>query len=127
LEEYFFDYKLNSNSMPDFPKVGLELKSTPVKRTAKGELVAKERLVLMQINYMTVVHETFETSRLVKKASKILLVSYVWEKDSDPLDYKVEMAELWGLPPRGHGAVQDRLGDSRRQDSFRPRGGYFRL
>ncbi len=21
-----------------------------------------------------------------------------WEKDSDPLDYKVEMAELWGLP-----------------------------
>jgi DNA mismatch repair protein MutH len=47
LEEYFFDYKLNSNSMPDFPKVGLELKSTPVKRTAKGELVAKERLVLM--------------------------------------------------------------------------------
>ncbi|MCI1646282.1 MAG: hypothetical protein LKI67_01310 [Olsenella sp.] len=98
LEEHFFDYKLNSNSMPDFPKVGLELKSTPVKRTAKGEPVAKERLVLMQINYMTVVHETFETSRLVKKASKILLVSYVWEKDSGPLDYKVEMAELWGLP-----------------------------
>lgn len=84
--------------MPDFPKAGLELKSTPVKRTRKGELVAKERLVLMKINYMTVVHETFETSHLVKKASKILLVSYVWEKDSDPLDYKVEMAELWGLP-----------------------------
>lgn len=98
LEEYFFEYKPNSDSMPDFPKAGLELKSTPVKRTRKGELVAKERLVLMKINYMTVVHETFETSHLVKKASKILLVSYVWEKDSDPLDYKVEMAELWGLP-----------------------------
>lgn len=98
LEEYYFRYSLNSESAPDFPEVGLELKSTPVKQTRSGELVAKERLVLMQINYMTVVHETFESSHLLKKARKILLVSYVWEKDTDPLDYKIEMAELWGLP-----------------------------
>ena len=98
LEEYYFRYSLNSESAPDFPEVGLELKSTPVKQTRSGELVAKERLVLMQINYMTIVHETFESSHLLKKARKILLVSYVWEKDTDPLDYKIEMAELWGLP-----------------------------
>ena len=98
LEEYYFRYSPNSESAPDFPDAGLELKSTPVKHNKSGELVAKERLVLMQINYMTVVHETFETSHLLKKAKKILLISYVWEKDADPLDYKVEMAELWGLP-----------------------------
>lgn len=98
LEEYFFDYKPNSDSSPDFPEAGLELKTTPVKRTSRGDLVAKERLVLTMINYMTVVHETFEASHLLRKARKILLVSYVWKKDTDPLDYKIEMAELWDLP-----------------------------
>ena len=68
LEEYYFRYSPNSESAPDFPDAGLELKSTPVKHNKSGELVAKERLVLMQINYMTVVHETFETSHLLKKA-----------------------------------------------------------
>ncbi|MGI6230439.1 MAG: Sau3AI family type II restriction endonuclease [Tractidigestivibacter sp.] len=98
IEEYYFEYKPNSDSEPDFPKVGLELKTTPMKRGAHKSLVAKERLVITMIDYMTVVNETFETSHLLDKASKVLLISYLWEKNKDPLDYEVILAELWGLP-----------------------------
>ena len=32
VEKYFFKYDLNSDSNPDFAKVGMELKTTPVKK-----------------------------------------------------------------------------------------------
>lgn len=98
VEEYYFLYSPNSDSRPDFPEAGLELKTTPLKRTAGGALVAKERLVLTMIDYDAVVGETFETSHLMQKASSILLISYLWEKDVDPLDYPVVLAEMWRLP-----------------------------
>ena len=98
LEEYFFKYKPNSSSEADFEEAGLELKSTPMKRNARGELVAKERLVLTMIDYMTVVDETFETSHLVDKAEDILLVAYEYDSSKDPLDYEVLFVERWAFP-----------------------------
>ncbi|MGI6230706.1 MAG: Sau3AI family type II restriction endonuclease [Tractidigestivibacter sp.] len=98
VEEYYFEYKPNSDSAPDFPEAGLELKTTPMRRDSRGRLVAKERLVITMIDYMSVVGETFETSHLMDKASSILLISYLWERGRDPLDYKVILAERWGLP-----------------------------
>lgn len=98
VEEYYFEYKPNSDSGPDFGEVGLELKTTPMKRQKNGNLVAKERLVITMIDYMRVVDETFETSHFLDKALSILLISYLWEKDVNPLDYRVILAELWGLP-----------------------------
>lgn len=98
VEEYYFKYKPNSDSAPDFPEAGLELKTTPMKLEKGGRLVAKERLVITMIDYESVVNETFETSHLMDKASSILLISYLWEKNTDPLDYPVILAELWGLP-----------------------------
>ena len=53
VEKYYFMYTPNSDSAPDFPKVGLELKTTPLKRGPHGMLVAKERLVITMIDYMT--------------------------------------------------------------------------
>jgi hypothetical protein len=100
LEEYYFRYSPNSESAPDFPDAGLELKSTPVKHNKSGELVAKERLVLMQINYMTCGTRDVRDQSPPQEGKKILLISYVWEKDADPLDYKVEMAESVGSPLR---------------------------
>ena len=46
VEEYYFFYDINSDSRPDFAEVGLELKTTPLKRDRHGHLRAKERLVL---------------------------------------------------------------------------------
>lgn len=98
VEEYFFGYDPNSSPEPDFAEAGLELKTTPEKRNANGKVVAKERLVLTMIDYDEVVNETFETSHLLEKARSILLVVYLWEKDKNPLDYKVDFADLWKLP-----------------------------
>ena len=98
VEDKYFGYDINSSPEPDFAEVGLELKTTPEKRNANGKVVAKERLVLTMIDYDEVVNETFETSHLLEKAKSILLVVYMWEKDKNPLDYKIDYADLWGLP-----------------------------
>lgn len=98
VEEYYFKYAINSDSAPDFSEAGLELKATPLKRTKKGELVAKERLVLTMIDYMSVPAETFETSHLLDKAGDILFIFYIYEPETNPVDYKVELAERWHIP-----------------------------
>lgn len=100
VEEYYFLFPPNSSPEPDFEGVGLELKTTPLKRNSKGKIIAKERLVITMIDYMGVVHESFETSHLMRKASNMLIISYLWEPDKDPLDYVVEVAEEWGIPER---------------------------
>ena len=73
IEEYYFHYDINSSADPDFAQVETELKTTPLRRKKNGELSAKERLVISMINYMSVVDETWETSSVQKKLSKILL------------------------------------------------------
>lgn len=99
LEEYFFEIDANSKAAPDFEEVGLELKSTPMKRLKNGEFRAKERLVITMINYHEVVHETFETSHFMKKAASILLVIYFWEEDiSNPVDYKITYSGIFPIP-----------------------------
>ena len=98
VEYYYFKYDPNSDSSPDFAQAGIELKTTSLKKNRDGKLVSKERLVICMINYMDVVNETFETSHLLEKASDILLISYLYEKDKDPLDYEIEVAALWSLP-----------------------------
>lgn len=98
LEKYYFHYDINSSSKPDFEEVGAELKSTPLRRKKNGELSAKERLVISMINYMTVVDETWETSSLLKKLHKILLIAYEYDPDSNPVDYLVKLVDLWHVP-----------------------------
>lgn len=98
LEEYYFKIPPNSSPRADFDGAGLELKSTPLRKTKKGELVAKERLVLGMIDYSSVVNESFECSHLIEKAASILLVSYLYEPDKSPLDYVIEAVVQWGFP-----------------------------
>ena len=98
IETCYFMLSLNSNSEADFKEARLELKTTPLKRNKDGRLVAKERLVIGMIDYMQVVHEKFETSHLMEKAEDILLISYLWEPDVNPLDYRVELVEMISLP-----------------------------
>ena len=98
VEEYYFKYKPNSDSRPDFSEVGLELKTTPVKKNSRDEIVAKERLVFTNINYETVVNETFEDSQFLEKARDVLLITYLSEPDKEPLDYVIEAVVRWGIP-----------------------------
>lgn len=52
VEYYHYDYEPNSESRPDFPEAGLELKCTPLKLLADKSMGAKERLVLNIINFI---------------------------------------------------------------------------
>lgn len=98
LERHYFCYEPNSRPEPDFAQVGIELKATPLKRVGKNKLVAKERLVLGMIDYMTVVSEEWEKSSLLSKNSHLLLVFYLHEVGKDPRDFSIEIVRLWDLP-----------------------------
>jgi DNA mismatch repair protein MutH len=77
----FFDLEVDTKPLPDFERAGLELKVTPMKRlkTKENRLVAKERLVLSMIDYQQVIHETWETSRLIQKCRLMLVLTYLHE------------------------------------------------
>ena len=103
IENYYFEISPGSSQEPDFPKAGLELKTTGVLKKAPGKYVAKERRVLKMINFTSIVDETWENSELLKKCKLMLILFYLFEKDVpvfdrrfvlDPLVYKIPDADL---------------------------------
>ena len=52
IEESWFGYPANSESEPDIPEAGVEIKVTPYVKNKKGDIRAKERLVCNIINYI---------------------------------------------------------------------------
>jgi DNA mismatch repair protein MutH len=100
LEKFYFNYEPNSVADADFPEVGVELKSTPLKKIKGDKLVAKERLVLSIINYFEIVSQDFDTSSFIKKNSHLLLIFYLFEKDINALDYLIKMVGDWKIPPQ---------------------------
>ena len=77
IEYCYFEYEPNSAQEPDFPEVGLELKTNPVKRKKDKTLSAKERLVLTMIDYCALVHETWESSTVLSKMGDMLLITFL--------------------------------------------------
>lgn len=82
VQNLYFGLQSDGKSEPDFAEAGLELKTTGVTRHSTQEFVAKERLVLMMIDFETIVDEQWETSALLKKCRLILLLAYLYEKDT---------------------------------------------
>lgn len=99
VEECYFRYHSNSDSDPDFPEAGVELKVTPYKRIKNG-IAAKERLILTMINYFSLIKEpSFEESHLWHKTKLMLLVWYLYEKGIPKLDFRVDYVSLFTPPP----------------------------
>jgi DNA mismatch repair protein MutH len=98
LEKYYFLYEPNSDSEPDFPIAGLELKSSPLKLLQNKEYRSKERLVLNIINYEKVATQEFETSSFWKKNACLLLVFYLHNADDNFLDYVIKIVDEWSFP-----------------------------
>jgi len=98
LEEFYFFYKPNSDSEPDFPIAKLELKSSSLKKLKKLEVRSKERLVLNIINYIEVVNQSFETSSFWKKNANILFIFYLHQTDKDILDFIIKLVDEWNFP-----------------------------
>lgn len=95
LERYYFRYVPNSLAEPDFPKIGLELKSSPLKQLKTGEYRSKERLVLNIINYFNVAEQEFENSDFLKKNAKLLLIFYLYQVGIDILDFPIKIVDEW--------------------------------
>jgi len=98
LEKFYFGYEPNSNPEPDFEDAQLELKSSPLKTLKKGEIRAKERIVLNIIDYEEVYKERFETSKFLKKNAHLLLVFYLHSKELNFLDYLIKLVDEWEYP-----------------------------
>lgn len=98
LEEFYFQYKPNSDAEPDFPIAKLELKSSPLKQLRNNEFRSKERLVLNIINYVNVVNQNFENSDFIKKNASILLIFYLHQAGYDILDYLIKLVDEWSFP-----------------------------
>ncbi|MCM1508749.1 MAG: restriction endonuclease [Ruminococcus flavefaciens] len=98
IEESWFGYSINSESDPDFPEAGVELKVTPYIIGKKGEIRAKERLVCNIINYMEEYDKTFKTSSFWHKCETMLLMSYEHKKDIPKGEFKIDKAVLFSFP-----------------------------
>ena len=97
IEESWYGYTPNSESEPDFPEAGVELKVTPYVRTAHG-IRAKERLVCNIINYMEEYRKTFKTSAFWHKCNTMLLMSYEHLYGIPKGDYTIDAAVLFSFP-----------------------------
>jgi len=99
VEERFFHYKANSDSRPDFPEAGVELKVTPYRINRNRSLSAKERLVVTMIDYMSLINETFYNSHFWIKSHLMLLVYYQYQQGiTDRLKYRIDYAKLFAPP-----------------------------
>lgn len=88
LEELYFGYKANSNQMPDFAKVGMELKSTPYEKKKDGSLRAGERLSITMVPHDRPIETNFYNSDVWHKIKLLLLIYYLRDKSlSSRLDY----------------------------------------
>ncbi len=97
IEESWFGYSPNSESEPDFPEAGVELKVTPYIRGKNG-IRAKERLVCNIINYMEEYDKTFNTSAFWHKCNTMLLMSYEHLADKPKGDFRIDEAILFSFP-----------------------------
>lgn len=96
IEKYFYGYKLNSDSDPDFDKIGVELKVTPFKVNKNETISAKERLVLTILNYMEENLDDFYSTHLWHKCQKMLLLFYNGKIDNQTMaDYVIEKIFLY--------------------------------
>lgn len=94
IEEHHFGLKVNSEARPDFEKLGVELKTSGLRRKSNGILVAKERISLGMIDYFQIVHEQFWTSGFWKKNEHLLIIFYI--HSAKPFIHrKIQLANLW--------------------------------
>ena len=97
IEEGWSGYTPNSDTEPDFPEAGIELKVTPYLRN-KDKIRAKERLVCNIINYMEEYSKTFKTSAFWQKCNTLLIMTYEYLKNKPKEEFKIDSATLFSYP-----------------------------
>ena len=97
VESIHFGVEPNSRSGPDIEGLGVEIKTTPMKKLKRGGIKSKERLVLGIIDYHALVEESFLTSSFFRKNELILLVFYLHESGKPKAQLKTLVTGLLNL------------------------------
>lgn len=97
VEKYFFYYEPNSNSEPDFPKAGVELKVTPYEMLKNNKFKAGERLVIGMIPNNYPIETNFGNSHVLDKLKLVLLVLYLRERGIERLNYQINYSKLFSI------------------------------
>ena len=97
VEKFYYGYEPNSSPLPDFPEAGVELKTTPLKKNAGGELVIKERLVCDMIDFCAIVDMPFEASPFYQKSLLMLVLFYLHVSGRELRDLEFLFSVLWQL------------------------------
>ena len=97
--EQYFGIKKNSKAEADIEKLGIEIKSVPLKYDKSRKLLSvKEPLSLNIINYDEEDKtEDIRDSSLYKKNKKILFVSYLHDELKQRSEYEIKHVFLWRM------------------------------
>lgn len=106
IEKYHFEYEINSDSQPDFPEAGVELKVTPFEIGKRGGYSAGERLVITMISYKEAIEEDFYNSNVYKKLYLTLLIHYLRNRELTRMEYPIEFVTLFTPPEEDMKIIQ---------------------
>ncbi len=97
LEEFYFFYKPNNDSEPDFVEAGTELKVTPYEITKTKKVRAGERLVISMIPNREPIEQEFYKSHLFKKIQLMLIILYLRIKGNDRTSFSIDYVTLFSI------------------------------
>ena len=97
VETGFYKYPINNDSKADFEELDIELKVTGYVKNKNGSLRAKERLVLSKINFNEIVYETFESSHVLGKCRKMLIIWYEYDSAKEVKDFLITDYQLYDM------------------------------
>ncbi|GMU74201.1 MAG: hypothetical protein AMXMBFR44_3990 [Candidatus Campbellbacteria bacterium] len=101
IEEGYFGVRKNSTAKPDLEKLGVEIKTSPLKQGKDGKLRVKEPLSLNIINYTEESkNRTLKESSLYKKNHRVLFVWYIHDSSKKRSEYKIKYVFLWEMSSR---------------------------
>ena len=98
LESEYFGLEVNNKAEADFLEAQLELKSSPITRVSQKKFKSKERIVLGKISFHKIVKENFQSSGLLKKNSRMLLVFYEYLPKESFRNHIIRLVGLWEFP-----------------------------
>ena len=97
VEKYYYGYEPNNKPEADFPEAGVELKTTPLKKSVQGEFLIKERLVCDMIDFCEIVNVSFEESAFYKKSALMLILFYLHVTGKSLHELEFLFSVLWKL------------------------------
>ncbi len=97
VETGFYNYPINSDSRADFEELDIELKVTGYIKNKNGTLRAKERLVLSKIDFNRIINETYETSHVLGKCKKMLIIWYEYDPEKEAKEFMITHYQLYDM------------------------------